>query len=97
MTKFSDRYWRVVAFLSGRKSDYQLTFSSPCGRRVFFDLGKFCRAQSTPYHPDEKMTYILIGRQEVIRRIEEHMNLSPEQLARIYDAGALSTPQETAT
>jgi hypothetical protein len=85
---------RVLAFLGGRKRSYQLTFgkNSPAARVVLGDLAKFCRANETCFHADARLHAVAEGRREVWLRIQQHLNLDPEQLAELY---ALKTTQET--
>ncbi len=75
----------TLGFLSGRKTDYQFAFGSPAGQRVLMDLAPFCRAAETCGVPgDRDKTMILIGRNEVWLRIQQHLNLSQEDLFLLY-------------
>lgn len=76
---------KVYDYIRSRRGDYQLTFprNSPSAQRVLQDLAKFCRANDTVYHEDQRLTDVLIGRQEVFRRIQNHLNLSSEDLYRL--------------
>jgi hypothetical protein len=47
---------------------------------VLADLARFCRAGETPYHTDQRMTDILIGRREVWLRIAQHLNMDESEL-----------------
>lgn len=85
----SNRFSRALEYLRGRKTDYQHVFSSPAGERVLADLAVFCRAAETCGVPgDHDRTFILIGRNEVWQRIQQHLGLTPVQLQRLYDAKA---------
>lgn len=88
-----DRFLPKLDFLRGRKTDYQHFFSSPAGKRVLADLAVYCRAAETCGVPgDRDKTFILIGRNEVWQRIQQHLGLAPEQLLALYDARTLATP-----
>lgn len=85
----------VLNFLSRRKSDYQLTFTQPAGKRVLQDLATFCRANDTCIIPgDRDRSLVLEGRREVYLRIVKHLKLSPEQLVDMFDAGHAYVPQQ---
>ena len=86
---------RILDFLRVRKRDYQLVFGSPAGQNVLLDLMPFCRAAETCAVPgDEHRTWILEGRREVILRILNHMNLTPEQLAALYAGKQFNTMEQ---
>lgn len=71
------------AFLFRRQSAYQTTFAGPIGEVVLSDLAKFCRAHSTTFHPDPRIAAQLDGRREVFLRIQQHLQLTDEQLWRL--------------
>lgn len=81
--------YKALDFLRGRKTDYQLVFSSVAGQRVLADLARFCRAEATCFDPDQRKTDALIGRHEVFLRITQHLRFSPEQLYAIYDGNTI--------
>lgn len=81
---------RVIEALRGRKRQYQLTFSQPWGQVVLQDLMIFCRANESCGIPgDHDRTWLLEGRREVWLRIQNHMKLTPDQLAAIYGGKTL--------
>lgn len=83
MTSFSE----VIDYLRGRKKCYQLTFqlSQPANVEVMQDLAIFCRANESCVIPgDRDRTLLLEGRREVWLRIQQHLNLQPEQLFELY-------------
>lgn len=51
---------------------------------VLKDLSIFCRAHQTSFHENQRMTDVLIGRQEVWLRIQTHLKLNEEELWGIY-------------
>lgn len=80
-------------FLRRRKTDYQLTFTSPAGQGVLHDLAKFCRADENTFHENARLSDVLVGRREVWLRIQKHLNLTPDQLYEIY-AGRQLNPAD---
>ena len=74
-------------FLHRRKQAYQRVFGNPEGDRVLADLAHFCRASTSTFHPDARMHAVLEGRREVWLRIQNHLNLNPERLQSLSDAG----------
>lgn len=76
---------RAKALLLTRKQAYNRTFEGVYAIRVLEDLAMFCRANSAPYVPgDANASHVLIGRQEVWHRINQHLNLSPDELYDLY-------------
>lgn len=71
-------------FIRGRRRDYQLALLSQPGERVLEDLAKFCKANESCFHPDERVAALMEGRREVWLRIQHHLNLSDEQLYKLY-------------
>lgn len=78
-------------FLKRRKTNYQLALTSPAGQAVLIDLAKFCRANATCFDADPRVNAALEGRREVWLRIQQHLNLTPEQLVALY-GGAQFVP-----
>ena len=76
----SEAIFRAFDFLRLRKRAYQLTFNTPDGNAVLVDLAKFCRAHETCFSPDARLHAVAEGRREVWLRIQQHLNLSSEQL-----------------
>lgn len=81
--------WRkTVNFLRLRKRAYQLVFGggSIAQQSVLIDLAVFCRANESCVVPgDHDRTLLLEGRREVWLRITQHLNLTGEQLAKLYN------------
>lgn len=77
----------AISFLRVRKRAYQLTFGGGiASQSVLLDLQTFCRANETCVIPgDRDRTLILEGRREVWLRIQQHLNLTGEQLALLYN------------
>jgi hypothetical protein len=85
----NDAFYRVMQFLGLRKRAYQFTFKGPHGNAVLQDLMKFCRYRQVPFHADRRMTDIMIGRQEVLFRILNHLTLNEDQLNDLYNSKGL--------
>lgn len=92
MNIVSERFSQVVEFLRRRKRDYGLAFLSPAGQRVLIDLARFCRANETCFDADPRIHAVAEGRREVWLRIQDHLRLTPEQLATIR-VGDIFVPQ----
>ena len=72
---------KVKNILRLRKSAYEQTFNGHgASRAVLMDLARFCHANETAFHPTQRGTDVIIGRQEVWLRIQRHLNLSSEEL-----------------
>lgn len=77
---------RAQQFLSRRRYTYQQTFLNPFGEEVLSDLAKFCRANESTFHSDARAHAVAEGRREVWLRIQRHLNLTDEQLWKLYGA-----------
>ena len=80
----SEAWHQALDFIRGRKRAYQLTFNSLHAQAVLIDLATFCRANETCWHADPSKKDVLLGRHEVWLRIQQHLNLTSEQLTAIY-------------
>ena len=63
-----------------RQSAYKRTFGGPSSSHVLEDLADFCHFQTAGFHPDRRMTDVLIGRREVFLRIIQNLELSPDEM-----------------
>lgn len=80
----------ILDYLRTRKTAYQQSLLSPAGQQVLQDLAVFCRANETAAVPgNEHLTWAAIGRREVWLRIQQHLNLTTEQLAELYSGRTL--------
>lgn len=66
--------------LRTRKRDYEVTFSTPEGKRVLRDLANFCCAERTAYDPNPQTTAFALGRQDVYLRIKRYLHLDFEDI-----------------
>jgi hypothetical protein len=76
---------KLLDFLKTRKQAYNNTFNkeSLAARAVLKDLAKFCRANATTFHTDQRLHAELEGRREVWLRIQQHIQLTSEELLTI--------------
>lgn len=86
MTDALDLTRRAVDFLRRRRTDYLAVFKldNPASVRVLEDLAVFCRANETCFHSDPRLHAVAEGRREVWLRIQQHLNLTSEQLYKLY-------------
>lgn len=76
---------RLRTALMTRRYAYQKTFRTPFGEAVLVDLARFCRANESTFDPDPRVHALAEGRREAWLRIQEHLNLSPDELWKLYD------------
>jgi hypothetical protein len=75
---------RAKQYLFRRRTAYIKTFQGPFGEEVLADLAKFCRANQSTFHSDPRVHAVAEGRREVWLRVSQHLNLTDEQLWRLY-------------
>lgn len=75
---------KTKGFLFSRQRAYRLVFAGPVAEDVLRDLAVFCRAHETAFHPDPRVHAVLEGRREVWLRIQKHLNLSQDDLWKLY-------------
>jgi len=83
----SDKIQALKNFLQTRAQAYRLTFGVESSKKVLVDLSIFCKAEETTTHRNRDMSLILQGRREVWLRIRKHLNLTDEELWKIYHGG----------
>lgn len=71
--------------LKDRKSAYTLTFGDEPGQAVLQDLAKFCRANESCFHADQRLHALMEGRREVWLRIQQHLNLTDKELFSLFN------------
>jgi len=76
---------RVKDFLFSRQQAYRSVFDGPKGDIVTADLARFCRAVESTGHPDPHMAARLDGRREVFLRIQQHLQLSQDDLWKLLN------------
>jgi len=76
---------RVKSFLTSRKQAYQFTFEKNIyTKAVLKDLSKFCRADVSTFSEDPRLHALAEGRREVWLRIQNYLNLTPDELWDLY-------------
>lgn len=78
---------KLRQLIQGRQRQYKLTFKSQPGEVVLRDLARFCRANVSAFHENQRATDVALGRQEVWLRIQNHLQLSPDELWRLASGG----------
>lgn len=74
----------ALAFYSEWKTAYQLAFGKG-DNPAFADLAAFCFERKTCVVPgDRDQSFVLEGRREVILRIRNFLDLTPEELVNLY-------------
>lgn len=73
-------------FLLARQQSYRLVFNPENNftTKVLEDLARFCRADDSTFHPDERVHALMEGRREVFLRIQQHLKLDLEDLWKKY-------------
>lgn len=78
-------FWDKLRLAVGaRQHAYRITFNGPLAETVLKDLSRFCRAHESTFHGNERMQSKFDGRREVWLRIQQNLNLSPDQLWMLY-------------
>lgn len=85
MAGISEKVANTLGLLRERKRGYQLWFGSRAGHAVLQDLLGFSKFLEGPARPSNEETWRLIGRQDMVRRIQQHLHLTPEQLFALYN------------
>lgn len=88
-------YDRLRMALETRRHAYSRTFAGERGSSpdiVIRDLAKFCRAHASTFSPDQRIHAVMEGRREVWLRIQQHMNMTPDELWQLYDGRDVSQP-----
>lgn len=82
----SELVQKVKTFLTDKKRCYEFTFDEQnvYAQRVLQDLAKFCRANETTFHEDPRAHAVLEGRREVWLRIQNYLQLTPDELWELY-------------
>ena len=75
---------RARQFVFARQTAYRVTFRGPRADIVLKDLAKFCRANDSTFHPDARVSDVMIGRREVWLRIQQNLNLSSDDLWKMF-------------
>jgi hypothetical protein len=91
----------MLSLLRRRHQAYARVFDTdddPRGDRQFVldDLARFAHFGETVFHPDQRMTDVLIGRQEMLHRVMDYAKLDAAKLYEKYNADKFNPkkPQE---
>lgn len=87
----------IKRFIYSRRQAYNQVFRGPLAEVVLADLANFCRAVETTFHPDARVSALQEGRREVFLRIQQHLNLSPDELFSLVTGEPQRRPITTAT
>lgn len=83
-------------YLQRRRTAYVRTFlNNVFGQEVLTDLAKFCRANQSTFHPDARAHAVAEGRREVWLRIQQHLQLTDDELWAIYGGNPVRQDQQT--
>ena len=95
LNKFRSRLGHLYS-LSERKKAYQLTFCAPPGKMfVLPDLVEFCRAsEPSPLESDLFIQGRAAGRRDVFLRIQQHLNLTEDELFCLYSGKSILNPKD---
>lgn len=72
------------------RRDFRDTFLTAHGQRVMQDLVQACRGNKTCFHPDPRVHAMLEGRREILLYIQRNINLTPEELFKMYEGRAFN-------
>jgi hypothetical protein len=78
-----DQYRRLVHH---KAYAYNQVFhrKSPHAQTVLRDLARFCRAHHTTFLPDPRAHAVLEGRREVWLKIQEYLQMTPDELYELH-------------
>ena len=86
----------TLSFLTTRARAYKLLFNNTQPAVIVMkDLCEFSHWAQGPARPTNEETWRLIGRQDVIRRIQQHSHLTDAQLFNLFNGGALQSIEQT--
>jgi len=71
-------------YVHRRQQAYKLIFESDVGQVLLKDLSTFCRAHSSTFNEDPRLSDVLEGRREVWLRIQHHLQLNDNKLWELY-------------
>lgn len=90
MARIKDVIDSTFSYLRDRRRAYNLLFmNTEPANIVMRDLIEFSHWGEGPARPTNEETWRLIGRQDVVRRIQQHANLTDAQLFNLFNGGTL--------
>jgi hypothetical protein len=78
-------FGRIIDRWRRQRNNYLHTFRTVAGQAVLRDLARFCAANRTTFMDDKDEMLAMEGRRQVWLRIENHLNLSSQQLYHLLD------------
>lgn len=81
--KVEDVKGNILQQIATRQRAYRLVFGNAdpdALALVMADLDKFCRGNRSTFDPDERIHCLITGRQEVYARIQQHLQLTLDNL-----------------
>lgn len=83
---FRDAITKAKLFLRDKKLAYTFTFQKAdrANSAVLRDLAIFCRADKSTFNKDSRAHAVLEGRREVWLRIQNYLQLNPDELWELY-------------
>ena len=87
ITKITEQ---VKEYIFRRRFAYVKTFTGPLAKEVLEDLARFCRATETTFHGNDRISALQEGRREVFLRIQQHLQLSPDDLFNLVTGKSLA-------
>jgi hypothetical protein len=91
MTEYIEK---LKHLLFRRQYVFRQTFKGPLAHEVLKDLARFCRAFEPTFNVDDRTHALLEGRREVWLRIQNHLNLSPEDLWSLHSGRPAVKPED---
>lgn len=84
----------TLALLHTRSRAYRLTFGTHNAHAnvVLHDLAKFCHWGASPFQAGQRETDVMIGRQQVLLRIKQHLHMTDEQLFAVFNSSPYPQP-----
>jgi len=78
-------FGRLIDYWRRQRNNYLTTFRSIAGQAVLTDLARFCHANKSTFDADPQVAAALDGRREVWLRIQNHLNLTSQELYQLLD------------
>jgi hypothetical protein len=75
-------------YLGARRYAYRSTFKGPLAEVVLRDLARFCHANKSTFHEDKGVQAMLDGRREAWLRIQQHLQMTEDDLWQLLDGRA---------
>lgn len=75
---------RAKRELDSRTKAYRKVFDTDEGKHLLRDLSRFCRANTTTFHENARLSDVMEGRREVWLRVQHHLKLTEEEIWELY-------------